>query len=72
MDFVGHYSSNLQITSKLPNPPDHIVLLDSQMGMTLLLNCIHQWRGLNEPPHILVLEVNNNIDAHSGNNRSGC
>jgi DNA-binding NarL/FixJ family response regulator len=56
---IGTYSSELHIRSPLPNPPRHIVLLDSSIGHVMAIAWTQRWRGLIPPALVLILELVN-------------
>lgn len=60
---IGTYSSELPIRSPLPNPPGHVVLLDSSVGHTMAIAWTRHWRGLIPPSCVLILELSNDIDV---------
>jgi DNA-binding NarL/FixJ family response regulator len=59
---VGSYSGQLPIAVALPNPARHVVLLDGGLGRELAVAWTRRWRGLDSPPHIVVMELINDID----------
>jgi DNA-binding NarL/FixJ family response regulator len=59
---VGSYRGNVEVTEAMPNPLDHIVLIDSGIGSELTVTRIQQLRRFGSPPYAVVLELENNID----------
>lgn len=57
VQFVGSYASEVAVTPLLPNPTNHVVLLDSGIGQEATIAHIQQWRTLEPLPSIVVLEL---------------
>jgi DNA-binding NarL/FixJ family response regulator len=54
---VGCYTGNTRISSQLPNPPNHVLLLDAQIGFETAIQRIQECQTLFTPPRIVILEV---------------
>jgi DNA-binding NarL/FixJ family response regulator len=59
---IGTYSSEYRFSAQLPNPPDHVILLDSGVGDAAALAWTRYWHGLVPAAYILVLELTNNVE----------
>lgn len=59
---VGSYRGNVDVTEAMLNPLEHVVLIDSGIGRELTVTRIQQLRKFGSPPHVVVLELENNID----------
>lgn len=60
---LGNYSSSGYVTENLPNPAEHVLLIDSGIGSERTITCIQHWRRLMPSPYIIVLELEDDIDS---------
>jgi DNA-binding NarL/FixJ family response regulator len=60
---VGTYTGESKVTANMPNPPGHVVLLDSGIGRDLAIAQTQQWRSISPPAKVLVLELNDDVQA---------
>jgi DNA-binding NarL/FixJ family response regulator len=56
------YSGEFHANSPLPNPPGHVILLDSGVGHVSALAWTRHWHGLRPPGYILLVELTNNVE----------
>jgi DNA-binding NarL/FixJ family response regulator len=63
IELVGTYLGDLEVSDGLPNPPGHIVLLDSGVGLERVIALTRKWCGLTPPPWIIVLELPEDVDT---------
>ncbi len=59
---IGTYVGEFSIISPLPNPPDHVILLDSGVGRAAALSWTRHWHRLMPPTYVLVLELTDNVE----------
>ena len=59
---IGTYVGEFSIISPLPNPPDHVILLDSGVGRAAALSWTRHWHGLMPPTYVLVVELADNVE----------
>ena len=62
LQLVGTYAGEFHSSLQTPNPPGHIVLLDSCVGRAESLHWTQYWHGLMPPAHVLMLELPNDMD----------
>jgi DNA-binding NarL/FixJ family response regulator len=59
---VGSYAGVAEATRILPNPPDHVVLLDAcSLGQETAAAWTRYWRGLTPPARVIVIEMANEV-----------
>ena len=59
---AGAYSGEPDTELQLPNPPDHVVLLDSGVGQEAARAWTRLWTGLAPSARVIVLELLNDAD----------
>ena len=59
---VATYPGQPCASEALPNPSDHIVLLDGGIGRTNAVAWLGYWRAIAAPPPVLILELVNDIE----------
>ncbi len=62
VQLVATYSGEYRSTIQLLNPPGHMVLLDSSVGISVATNWIRRWRELFPPTHVFILELASDVD----------
>lgn len=62
LQLIGTYTGEFRVSSPLPNPQGHIVLLDSSVGPTVAIAWTQHWHGLIPPASVLILGLANDID----------
>jgi DNA-binding NarL/FixJ family response regulator len=60
---LGSYGGGPPCAEILPNPPGHVVLLDYSMGHKVVLSWLRHWHSLAPTASIIVIELENNVDA---------
>jgi two-component system nitrate/nitrite response regulator NarL len=60
---VGSYSGSLPGGAALPNPADHVVLLDGALGRDAAVVWTRHWRALAPPAHVVVFELTDDADV---------
>jgi DNA-binding NarL/FixJ family response regulator len=59
---VANYWASSPIDSHLPNPADHVVLLDGNMDREVAQAWARYWRMCTPPAHIIALDMANDVD----------
>jgi DNA-binding NarL/FixJ family response regulator len=59
---VGSYPVEQDLVAVLPNPPDHLVLVDGSLDRELVLRWLQYWRSVTPPASVLVLELPDDCD----------
>jgi two-component system, NarL family, nitrate/nitrite response regulator NarL len=62
VQLIGTYAGELPGSTPLPNPPGHVILLDSSIGREAAIKWTQYWRLLTPQAHIIILELVNNTD----------
>src|SRR5262245_14917937 len=62
LDLIGSYPTEPGAAGALPNPPGHVVLVDGSPDRDLAVRWTRYWRGLPDPPYLIVIELANDID----------
>jgi two-component system nitrate/nitrite response regulator NarL len=62
LKLIATHLGAFHITSPLPNPHGHVVLLDSSVGRSAAMAWIRYWRGLISPANVLILELADDLD----------
>jgi DNA-binding NarL/FixJ family response regulator len=62
LQLIATHLGAFLVSSPLPNPPGHVVLLDISVGRDAAIAWTRYWRGLIPPAYVLILELANDID----------
>ncbi|MBD1844534.1 response regulator transcription factor [Cyanobacteria bacterium FACHB-63] len=62
VDLIEHYRGDVDATEGVPNPFNHVVLVDSGIGFERAIARIQQWCEFEPSPSVIVLELENDID----------
>jgi two-component system nitrate/nitrite response regulator NarL len=57
LQLIATHSGAFHLSSPLPNPQEHVVLLDISVGQAAAIAWTHYWRGLSPPAYVLILEL---------------
>jgi len=60
---AGCYSADIVPTNVLPNPTQHVVLLDSGIGAENATQRTREWRGMTPAPLVIILEMTGASDV---------
>jgi DNA-binding NarL/FixJ family response regulator len=58
---IGTHMGEFRVSSPLPNPPGHVVLLDIGVGREAAIKWTRYWSGLIPPAYVIILELASDI-----------